>query len=347
MKKSFLSVAKCSSSNILARDVFTDDGVKLVAKDTFINDYIVERLLEMGIQRVWVYETPYESKADFDKVKIAEVKKEYIKNVLLIKDLLKSLSTGNGLSYKVLTELTYSVYQSENFYIIGCLDELKNLDEYTYSHSINTGFYSMLIARWIKLPEHNVKEIIQAGLIHDIGKTRVPAKILNKPGFLTADEYAEIKRHPAYGYEILNESYNAVGSRVKNAVLTHHERLNGSGYPEGISGNELDLYARILGIADVYDAITSDRVYKKKMTPFGAFEEFMSMGNGLFDISILKTFLNSMSAYYTGVKVLLSNGQTGEVAYIPPHNIVSPVINTGSGLISLSSTSDIKILKII
>lgn len=349
MDKKFVLVSNCVCESILAEDVISNDGIKLIAKDTSINSYIIKRLAEIGVDKVWVYEVSRDDGNDYGKQKMNELKKEYARNVILIKNILKDISTGKILRYEAISEVTSSLYNmmNDNNYVLRCLDEIKTIDEYTYTHSLNTAFYAMLIAWWMKLPGQEIKEIIQAGLVHDIGKTRVPGDILNKPGRLTEEEYDVIKRHTIYGYSMLDNCDAEIGKRVKDAVLFHHERINGSGYPMGASNDKIDLYAKIIGIADVYDAITSDRVYKRKATPFDAFDVFTLQGFSIFDISILKIFLNNLPAYYTGIKVLLSSGQTGEVVYIPPHDISCPVIRCGPVFIDMSKKTDTKIIGIL
>jgi putative nucleotidyltransferase with HDIG domain len=220
------------------------------------------------------------------------------------------------------------------------------MDGYTYTHSINTAFYAMLIAKWLKLPGKNIREVIEAGLLHDIGKAKVPERILNKPGPLTKDEYDEMKKHPVYGYSILDDE-KSVSISVKKAVLSHHERLDGSGYPNGVSNDSLSLYTKILGIADVFDAITSDRIYKKRSTPFDAFSVFTSIGIRGFDMTIVNTFLNNIVSYYVGANVLLNNGYKGRIVYIPPYDIVNPVVDIKSNFIDLSKRSWLKIIDIV
>jgi putative nucleotidyltransferase with HDIG domain len=327
--------------------MLSNEGIRLVAKNTIINDYIINRLVEMGIDRIWVYETLYEDTEE-NKIVAAKIKEEYIKNVVLIKSVLNDLSSGKPLNFEKISEVSSSIYNeiNESSFVIKWIDRLKTIDEYTYTHSFNTAFYSMLIAKWLKLTDRNMKEIIKAGLLHDIGKTKVPGKILNKPGPLTKDEYEEMKKHPVYGYQILNSEESVIGE-IKNAVLFHHERVDGSGYPNGISDDKIGIYAKIIGVADVYDAITSDRIYKKRATPFDAFNAFMSTGISGYDMAIVNTFLNNISSYYIGAKVILNNGKRAEIVYIPPHDILNPVISIDSDFIDLSERKGLKIVHII
>lgn len=217
-------------------------------------------------------------------------------------------------------------------YIMKYILDLENTDEYTFVHSVNVAFYSMLIGKWMKMSKYDIKLLIQAGILHDIGKIKIDNKILNKPGKLTYEEFKEMKNHPLYVYDMIKESTD-IDDKIKKAVLFHHERMDGSGYPYKLAGSEISLYARIIAIADTYDAMTSNRVYKKKATPFKSFDMFLTEGIALYDVEVLNTFLSNISTYYIGSKVTLNSGQRGKIVYIPPYNISSPIIKVVSSYI--------------
>jgi putative nucleotidyltransferase with HDIG domain len=201
----------------------------------------------------------------------------------------------------------------------------------------------MLIGKWLNLGEDNIKDIIIAGLLHDIGKTKVPADILNKKTRLTDEEFEIIKNHTIYGYEIV-KSADCFSEEVCNAVVSHHEREDKSGYPFGIGSRKTNIYSKIIAVADVYDAMTSDRVYKKRVTPFEVFEMFQTIGVKNFNHKIIQTFLTNLAACYVGSKVLLNTGEVGEVVYIPLHSITEPVIYVGSDYLDLAKSGSKQIL---
>lgn len=221
-----------------------------------------------------------------------------------------------------------------------------NADEYTYTHSVNVAFYSALMAKWLKYSEREIKRVIEAALLHDVGKIKVPSALLNKIGKLLPDEFEEIKKHAIYGYEMVSE-IKELSSEVKKAVLMHHEREDRSGYPFKAGAEDINQYSKIVAIADVFDAMTTDRVYKKGVSPFDAFFMFQTTGQESFDIKIVGTFLGNICACYTGTNVLISTGDIGRVVYIPPHNISRPVIKVASGYLDFSRDESLKILRII
>ena len=170
----------------------------------------------------------------------------------------------------------------ENFYeIIDCILEVDHLsryllyirdyDAYTYTHSVNVGVLSLLVARryFRRSDRHDLRELGIGFFLHDLGKTRVNPDVVMKEGLLTDEERTEMRRHPLYGFDILKET-NQLTTECKLIVLEHHEREDGLGYPYGLYGGDIHVYARICALVDVYDALTSDRPYRQKMAPFQA-----------------------------------------------------------------------------
>ena len=166
------------------------------------------------------------------------------------------------------------------------LQDLKSNDQYTFSHSVNVCVLSLITGISMKYGEEKLRELGIGAMLHDVGKTRIPSEILNKPGSLTAEEFDIIKKHTSYGYELLKKS-KELSTYASYIALTHHERYDGEGYPLGLRGEELHEFARIVSIADVYDAITSDRVYKKRSNINEAVEYFVELINeGFVEIPI-------------------------------------------------------------
>lgn len=348
MNKVRVPVSCCYIGDILADDVNNDRGTTLVRKDTILNQYIKDKLIEMGISTVWKYQPVKLLPDQVRDTKYNIIKENYVKVVLSLKSVINELAAGGKIDYEGIKDVSKSVLITinESSSVVRCLAEIKNADEYTYTHCVNVAFYSMLIAKWLNLPEYKIHEAIQAGLLHDIGKVKIPDEILNKKGKLNVEEYEIIKKHSIYGYELVKNA-SEFSESIKNAVLMHHERLDGSGYPYGISGDSIGLYAKIVAVADVYDAMTRDRVYKKKATPFEVFQMFLTTGIVTFDTLVLKTFLNNLPAYFIGTTVELNNGEVGEIVYIPPRDIVSPVVRVAKRYYDLSRINDIKVLSIL
>ncbi len=262
-----------------------------------------------------------------------------------IKKVLEDLVAGKPFHVEGVTDATNLIYEKmdDNELIVKFLHEVHRTDEYTYRHCVETAFYAMLIAKWLQMDEPEIKKAIQAGLLHDIGKTKIPSEILNKEGIITKNEYEVIKQHPMIGYEMLSRFGQEIDSEVKNAVLHHHERNDRSGYPQRASREEINIYAKIIAVTDVFNAMTTDRVYKKRVSPFDAFEMYQTIGLSLFDFEVMNVFIKNIAPYFIGTKVSLSNGEFGEIVYIPPHDVTHPVVKIKSGYIDLSNKKEFKI----
>lgn len=333
----------CHEGDIIAEDVYSKDDVILIAKNTVINDYIKHKLIDYGIFELKIYDTLFDNNL---YTRFEKRYKEYINNV---KDLLRSVILGSyGEIERITNYMTDQICKNmaDSDYIIYFMNKIRNHDEYTYTHCINTAFYSMLIGKWLGLPKKKICDLVSTGLIHDIGKISIPYSILNKKGKLYQEEYETMKTHSQLGYDMIKD-VTGFRKELKQAVLLHHERLDGSGYPYGLRGQSINQYARIVAIADVFDAMTQNRIYKNKVSPFESFEMFLTEGVRLFDYPILCTFLKHMAPLYVGNKVKLSNGDVGEIVFVPPQNITSPILYCNSQYLDLSQNNTIKMLQLI
>ena len=192
------------------------------------------------------------------------------------------------------------------------LIDLRSFDDYTYHHSVNVAVYSVAVGKQMGLSESNLRLLCQAGLCHDLGKARVPIEVLNKPGRLDDDEYALVKKHAQYSYDILygNPEISAI---VRQAVICHHENENGTGYPFGKESKDIPFFAKIIHAVDVFDALTSKRPYKDPYEPAKAYE-YIKGGRGiLFDEAVVDAMCHVIPAYPAGIDVCLSNGETALV----------------------------------
>ncbi|WP_077369056.1 HD-GYP domain-containing protein [Anaerosalibacter sp. Marseille-P3206] len=342
MKPKYINLID-SNNEILCKDIYDWEGCLLVGKNTTINPYIISTLEKCKITKIPVYPSRSEShswKSQNSKVTSKE-------NVFALKDLMNSVVAGESVEIEKIKVIsnTFCERIANNEPIIDQIRIFKSEDNDTYKHSLNVAFYSFLIAKWIGLNENEMEKVVIAGLLHDIGKSKIPSEIINKKGKLTPEEFEVVKTHSSIGYEMSATILN-INEDVRHAILLHHERVDGSGYPYGLKGEEINIFAKILAIADVYDALTSERVYKNKSTPFEAIEEFHMMGLYSFDTRILDIFFNNIINYYVNAKVKTNIGEIGEIVFIPPNDITKPVIRLENAYIELSN-SDIKILEIV
>ena len=338
-------VSDCNEGDILADDIYNDNGVKLISGNTAISYDIKEHLYENGVERIRIYKPEDEKKEDSKIIRMADY---YRKSSRFITSVVHDLAEGRKLDYDKVECITDQVYQyvEENGDILRMIDTIRQQDEGIYSHSINTAFYSMLIAKWLGWNKSFIKKAVQGGLLHDVGKSRIPVEILDKKQKLTNDEFEIIRKHPIYGYYILDEN-NFVDMDVKRATLLHHERTNRTGYPFRLSSDSIGQFAKVVSIADVYDAMTSNRVYKKCVAPFRVFEMFLSEGLPQFDTCMLVEFVRHITSYYIGSRVVLNTGESGKIVYIPVDDVTSPIVCVDNKYFNLRSRKDLKIVRIL
>ena len=220
---------------------------------------------------------------------------------------------------------------------------LSSYDNYTYMHSINITVLSVVTGIALGLTNDQLRDLSQAALLHDIGKTGIQKEILNKPNHLTEEEFEEMKKHALYGYNILKENDN-ISSVVRNAVYSHHENEDGTGYPRGLTADKIHIFAKIIHIADVYDALTAKRIYKDALNPADALEYLMAYSGTLFDPTVLEVFIKYIAPYPVGTSVRLSTGQVALVVKNNDEFITRPIIKLENGtIINLQKTLNITI----
>jgi HD-GYP domain-containing protein (c-di-GMP phosphodiesterase class II) len=224
----------------------------------------------------------------------------------------------------IVDEITQSVRRNPG--AIVSLARLKTSDDYTYMHCVAVCALMVALARQLGLSESEARFAGLAGLVHDVGKMRMPPEILNKPGSLTEAEFATMKRHPEEGHALLVEADGA-NEVALDVCLRHHEKMNGTGYPDGLVGEEISLFARMGAVCDVYDAITSDRVYKKRWDPASSIQKMSQWSrDGHFDDRVFQAFVRSVGIYPIGSLVRLSSGQLAVVIDQSPDHLLQPTV---------------------
>ena len=214
------------------------------------------------------------------------------------------------------------------------LNQLKESDDYTFQHSLRVAILATMIGKWLGYSQEELLELGEAGLLFDIGKLSVPDFLLKKPSNVNLDEYELLKKHAQFGYSILLKT-KGVTSNIKYAALHHHERLDGSGYPLRLRENQIHDYAKIIAVCDVFDALITDRPYKKGISPLLA-ADYLSWSSGkLFDSEVCYVFIKRLSEYFVGKNVILSNGLQGKIVYVDTNFPTRPTVQVGDKFVDL------------
>ena len=222
----------------------------------------------------------------------------------------------------VTNELITSLYADDN--ILLKMHQLQSYDDYTYKHCLRVAMMAVTIGKSLDLPRKQMRDLCEAALLHDIGKRTIDVDIIRKPGRLTDDEFVAVKKHPQNGYLLLRKN-GSYSEEILNAVLMHHEKFDGTGYPLGLKGGQITYLARIITVADVYDALTSNRPYRQPWSVAEAEEFMMGGANTHFDFDIITAFLAAFAPYPVASRVILSDGRIGEVVSNTT-NVLRPVI---------------------
>lgn len=203
--------------------------------------------------------------------------------------------------------------------------QVKTRDEYTFQHCVAVSALAVAFGKALGMPREVLRDLAMGGLLHDVGKALVPEAVLNKPDKLTADEYEIMKRHASHGAEILGRT-PGIGAIAIEAAAQHHERYDGSGYPSGLKGEQISTYGQVLAIVDVYDAITSLRVYHKGIPPTEALRRMFEWGESHFNPKLVHAFIKAVGIYPTGSLVRMESGRLGIVHEIAPDKLLQPVV---------------------
>ncbi|OMF38835.1 phosphohydrolase [Paenibacillus sp. FSL H8-0548] len=235
---------------------------------------------------------------------------------------------------------------SKNPDIFELFEAVKAKDDYVYQHNVGVGIISTLIGRWMNLDDTELSILSLAATLHDVGKVKLPLEVLNKPGKLNEVEFQLIKKHTILGYELLKGT-TGLSMRIARVALQHHEREDGKGYPLGLKKENIDLFSSIVAVADIFHAMSSRRPYHEPLS-FHEIVSQMSEGRfGALNPQIVSLFIENLMKRLVGKQVLLTDGREGEVVYINPHNIETPLIKLADYFLDLSQARDIQIKSII
>lgn len=349
MKIMNVPVENLKAGMILYEDVYNSLGTIILTKATVLEHNHIIKIIMNKVERIKIVvadalkaneEIFPNITSIYDKAKINNFRQRYVQKVDEITHVIKEIGRGSSVNISHIKNISKHIIHDFSTLsdVINYLHLVRPLDDYTYSHSLNVSLMSIIIAKWMNFTEEQIDEVAIAGLLHDLGKTKVSQKLLSKPGKLCAEEFEEIKKHTILGYMMV-ENVIDISPEIKYAVLMHHEKIDGSGYPTGATENQIPLYAKIIAVADIYDAMTSNRSYREKRCPFEVIKEFEMQTFGKLDTQVLSVFLRNIANSYLGDFVELSTGEIAEVVFINPNRVWQPIVRSGNDYIDLSNNN--------
>lgn len=339
---------------VAGEDIYSYNNQLLIPKNTVLTDTAITILEVYDIISIRIKDdSPSSPPTDYrlsysERIKAGpafkKFKKEYTSTVGHFQESMQNviekrtrLNTG-ALLGNVISLMNENGSSSSVFEMLQCMREYDNS---TFAHCVNVSLICNVAAKWLNLSEEDIQTATSCGLFHDIGKLQIPQDILGKPAGLTPSEYNIIKKHPIEGYRLLQEQ--RVDKHICNAALMHHERCDGSGYPSGLHGAQIDYFAKLVSIADVYDAMTAARVYRGPLCPFTVIELFEREGLQKYEPKFIMTFLENVVNTYILNRCRLTNGQEGEIIYINKDNLSRPMVQCGEEYINLAERPELSI----
>lgn len=328
---------------LLTRDIYTRSGLLLVQAGTVLDDKVLQHAVDHGcpIQPEDVRQSAFvESQVRCTQ----EIEKATVK----VQEYFDEIRLNQKVPlHEIRRDIMPHIAQAtEHPHLFGLLSTLQAKDDYTYRHNIGVGVLAALLGKWLGLGEDELSELTMAATLHDIGKMKIPLEILNKPGPLTEEEFALIKKHPEFGLEMLKETPGA-NDCEKLVALQHHERLDGSGYPNGIRGEQMHYYSKIVAVCDVYHAMSSRRAYHEPSPFYIILEQMMQNRFGELDAHIVGVFIDKMMAMMVGNDVRLSDGTVGSIVLVHPNEPFKPLVKVGTSFIDMRQSPDLKIEQVL
>ena len=303
-----LPLDKLKPGQVTAQSIYNSSGGSFLTRGTKLTPQYIDKLQHLGIDNLHVMSTRADEKMAppedilSEKTRVLAVKRVY--------DVFQQVEKSGTLDPEPLAQVADTMVNDivERHGNLVQLTDIRAHDMYTFAHCVNVAMLSTLIGVLAGLTPKQLGELSLGALMHDVGKISIPLNILNKPGRLTDEEFAVIKSHPQAGYDKITSMRRLDAAKLGLVALQHHEHMDGRGYPAGLKGEHIHLYGRISAIADVYDALTSARPYKKAFSPFKAYDIMAHKSEGHFDEALLKLFFRNVAIFPVGSVMSLSSG---------------------------------------
>jgi putative nucleotidyltransferase with HDIG domain len=341
---------------IVADNVYTSDNHLVLQENTSLTQDTIQKLRQYSIRSVIALipddaSNGQEEPTYFERIQATpefkEFHQEFTESLDAFQTHLNDVVVKNApeIVDEMLRDVNSVLTKTRNpLHLLDMMQCMRGFDDSTYTHSLNVSLICHIIGNWLHFSEEDLNVLTTCGMLHDIGKLKIPTEIITKPGKLTDEEFHMIQSHPQFGYDILKDK--EVDERVPITALQHHERYDGKGYPNRLSGDEIHYFSAIVSVADVYDAMTADRCYRKGICPFEVIA-MLENERERYEPGILYTFMKRTVEAYINAEVLLSNGERGKVVIINNSTPSRPMVMVGNTLRDLSKDHSLKITELL
>ncbi|MCM3001151.1 HD-GYP domain-containing protein [Paenibacillus cellulositrophicus] len=362
-----VSITEIKPGLKLSKDVHTPLGGLLLQKGTVLLPRDLEILRAFMVQSVDVDNGEQETKSSVDsraaipqrsalsvqagKDSVATVQRssfleEYDRMIQMVKSTYPSVIAAEIPIFELRGQLEALISQIKDYNLLTFSPRSMSEYDYIYHHAVLCALSSYQLAKWIGLQQKDWMQAAFAGLFHDIGNFKIDPAVLYKPQPLTAEEVEEMKRHTTYGYQLL-KNVTAINEGVRLAALQHHEKVDGTGYPLRLDGGKIHIYAKIVGIVDIFHAMTLNRVYQKAQSPYLVLEQIHAEAFGKLDPGIVSTLISKVTEFHNGTVVRLSNDQIGEIVFTDRNHPTRPMVSVNGQIINLIQQRQLCINEII
>ena len=360
---------------IIAEDIYAPNGQLIIAKGTKLTDATLEQLSRNAVLSSRIDDSVKTAAASSQKreediykgddipgftsnlpenlrearaKQIKEQKKSYTEGLNFFQISINNLVVKNtDMDVDTIIDQTLALLGSngKGTNILQMLVFMQEYDSDVYAHSVNVSLLCNMLAHWLGYSEEDCRLAAACGMFHDIGKLTIPEEILQKPGPLTPEEKELVNTHTEKGYQMLKD--HPIHESIKLSALLHHENCDGTGYPYKLPGDQIDPYAKLVTICNIYDAMTSNRPYRKAISPFDVIDYFEKKGLQKFDTRSILLFLENTINTYLNCPVRLSNGMIGYVVFINRRKLGRPTVQCGTEFIDLAKREDLRIMELL
>lgn len=356
-----VSTSQLQEGCIVAKDIFSLTNKPVVSKKTVLTEEYIEILKaflikDLNVEPTLVSGEPFKPSEIIEEEESAEIiateslTGHYLRTVQEYKKLFSNWQAGAPIDIAKVRNLILPLFE-RIVELPGEIFQLRHYsskEDYLYHHSVVVGLLSGLIGKKLQYDKGDYIQLTLAGLLSDCGMSKIDPKVLTKRSSLTSEEYADVKRHPLYSYKML-EKIPVLKESVKLAVFQHHERVDGSGYVLGVTGEKLHPFGKIVAVADIFHAMTSDRPYSRKQPLFIVLEQVIQDSFGKFDLQVVQALTSMVANMSIGTKVKLSSGLIGEIVFIETKSPTRPMIklDDNNEFVKLDKNRDLHIEEIL